>query len=591
MNFEERDQNNNRPQKEDPINIGKPKLMDDLLSMENNNKKVLFLIQELEKYKKEKASLIHARKPMENKSFKENLFESLEKLLIQISYLEKKEIRQEKIDKLYQWYTRKKTSYFSIINIKHKSYYEKEEIPDKEITQNNSKVNSDEEVIHRTNLGVGKIIKDYKIKKVKVNTRKSIPNSKDDYKENLQFAKDSMINFNLQNSKSTFYTSKNSMNFYAKMSTRQTFFDKNNKENNNLVEDNIIPTKEVKASYSYLRPPYQFNILDLEKTIFNQKNKLLIEKRAQEEIKHALNDFGVKRALYKGRMNKINETKKVVDLYTSLQIEREKRKEENNINDIPPDISPHTSTNNSNIKTKFIQRSNSQYNTSVNNKVVANTIQNIESKYKIDNNINKEKEYSLSFKLSHSRSQENVLQNHKENFEIPMDSVYLYKSNDPIYQARLKNKTLLKVKEIDNPNKGYSAHYTPLSAFDIKNYNLMNLNKNNSLSCRSNNDTTANLNNTSYIYAKKNFANNKNNYLNLRKTIGSFKINEYHSLRKSVDNIRKKRKLDDSDTNVSSINKSSLYEAFSSPKEDSTFPQFFLPRSGSGLLSKPEGIY
>lgn len=578
MNFEDKEHNNNNPKKEGSINIEKPKLMDDLLLIENNNKKVLFLVQELEKYKKEKSSLIQTRRPMENKSFKENLFESLEKLLIQISYLEKKEIREEKIDKLYQWYNKKKISYFSIINIKHKSYYEKEEIPDKEIEPNDSKVINEEEVSHRTNLGAAKLIKEYKIKKVKVSTRQSMPNVKDDYKENNQFAKDSMINFNLRNSASTFYTSKNSMNFYTKMSTRQTFFDKNNKENNNLLEDNIIPTKEVKASYSYLRPPYQFNILDLEKTIFNQKNKLLIEKRAQEEIKQALNDFGVKRALYKGRMNKINETKKVVDLYKSLQIEREKIKEEN---DIPPDISPqspHSSTSNS-IKVK-----------SYNHKVVANKIQNIENKNKIDNNINKEKEYSLSFKLSHSRSQENVLLNHKENHEIPMDSVYLYKSNDPIYQARLKNKTLLKVKEIDSVNKGYSAHYTPLSAFDIKNYNLLNLNTKNSLSCKSSNGKTASLNNSSYTYAKKNFADNKNNYLNLRKTIGSFKINEYHSLRKSVDNIRKKRKLDDSDTNISSINKSSLYEAFSSPGGGSSFPQFFLPRSGSGLLSKPEGI-
>ena len=85
--------------------------------------------------------------------------------------------------------------------------------------------------------------------------------------------------------------------------------------------------KEIKSSYSYLRSKYEFDYLSVEQNILNEKNKNIIEKRNQEEIKKAMMDYGLKKSLYEGNANKKFEMKHILKSY-KIKLEEMKKKEE-----------------------------------------------------------------------------------------------------------------------------------------------------------------------------------------------------------------------------------------------------------------------
>lgn len=105
---------------------------------------------------------------------------------------------------------------------------------------------------------------------------------------------------------------------------------------------------------------------------------------------------------------------------------------------------------------------------------------------------------------------------------------------------------------------------------------------------------------TSSIYAKKNF--NNNDFLELRKTMNNFKINEFENLKKklnkSLNHSLSKSNIKDEDyiNGKNSINhedknmNKTLNNAFLNTIKDSFYPKLFLPKSGSGLLNIPETI-
>jgi hypothetical protein len=64
------------------------------------------------------------------------------------------------------------------------------------------------------------------------------------------------------------------------------------------VDNNLNPIdfkKEVKSSYSYNRPKYEFNSINYEKIIGNEKNKIIQEKRYLEEFNLMMKDYGKKK--------------------------------------------------------------------------------------------------------------------------------------------------------------------------------------------------------------------------------------------------------------------------------------------------------
>ena len=570
-----------------------------LLGYESNNKNLLYLITELQNYNKEVSSSINTHQSIDFKSFKEKIIGSLEKLLIEISDCKSSSIRKERIDNIYNWYIKKKTYYFSISSIKTKSYYEKGEVPDKELTiAENNKEDNEEEVEHRENFNVKGLLNEYKIKKIKIDPRKTIYAYKDnkrkeDTTKELSMNRDSMTTFNLQSSKSTFYSSKNSLSFYAKKTNpNQTFIERHEKEKQKEENKSISPIKEVKSSYSFNRPQYNFHLLNVEKTVMSVKNQMLNDKRTQEEIKHALNEFGNKRALFKGNLNKKNEIKQLVDYYTTKKPHTKKKDEFHPI--APKSLNRFSSSNilvqTNSLAQSQIKRSYSQYMTPLNKtkeKVLTKHPNNVLKRVYIDNDIENEKSYSIPMRLSLSQSREELMKHHRDNYEFPSDMMQMCRVQDPILKIRMEQKELLKVKEIDNYHPGYSVQYNPLSPYDLKNLNQYQSAKNTSPMNGQSKENT--LCNTGYNFAKNNFTKLKNDFLSLRKTIGSFHMNEYHNIRRSVDTMRKRNQNMNNNDSIS-INKSSLLNAFVSPRDEVNYPQCFLPRSGSGLLLKPDDL-
>ena len=66
-----------------------------------------------------------------------------------------------------------------------------------------------------------------------------------------------------------------------------------------MLQAKVNTKKEVKGSYSYVRPDYEFSKLVVEKEIIRAKNKEMKEKRNQEEMKIYLDEFGKSKAKYK----------------------------------------------------------------------------------------------------------------------------------------------------------------------------------------------------------------------------------------------------------------------------------------------------
>jgi hypothetical protein len=81
--------------------------------------------------------------------------------------------------------------------------------------------------------------------------------------------------------------------------------------------ESVLIDKEIKSSYSYYRPNMEFNILNAEKIIAENKNKFLKQKRSDEELNKNLRDFGRIRAQYKSNEEKKCELKKLVSIYTN----------------------------------------------------------------------------------------------------------------------------------------------------------------------------------------------------------------------------------------------------------------------------------
>ena len=100
----------------------------------------------------------------------------------------------------------------------------------------------------------------------------------------------------------------------------------NRKKVNYIVKD----IKEIKNSYSYNRPKYEFNQLQIEKKIIENKNRDLREKRNLENMKIALQEFGKKRALHKMNVEKkLDQMQLLNEYYQNINNKNEEQKLEN----------------------------------------------------------------------------------------------------------------------------------------------------------------------------------------------------------------------------------------------------------------------
>lgn len=171
--------------------------------------------------------------------------------------------------------------------------------------------------------------------------------------------------------------------------------------------------------------------------------------------------------------------------------------------------------------------------------------------------------------------------------------VGLYKQkflNDKICDLNDK-KDVRDFNSFDSHNDSESEYHN----FYISAYDFSNLKKIESFKSHSTNKQNDDLNKT--------FHENRNNYLNFRKTMSFWKKRDYEYLSnqiiKNFDNTAtniKTNKAPQSNANKGLLNKgknnikiikqNSLLKAMVNPIDESTYPQYFLPRTGSLLLRR-----
>ena len=335
-------------------------------NISENNKKLEEMLSDLEIFRDEykekiEKNIIDIKQDNSTNSTKLLIYNALEKNLIEISYIANKEIRKNRINSLYLWYKQRNKISDDLKKINVKSYKEKNEINDEDLMKikeeeaknqqiegdnsmnNNKKIffkkinNRNEDLINKKMLEEyqRKILsKSINEKKIKSRTRNNIQKDNNSDKKSEKNILSTTISTPTQDfwagDYSTFYSFKNGTNYSSLRKTQ----DKNMFNNTDLakggeVENNFFPkfnksgiyfpplNRETKFSYSYNRPPYDFNTMLIENGIKENKLKLISEKRSQEEIKEHLDKFGVKCAKYREEMNNKYELKSVINMYVN----------------------------------------------------------------------------------------------------------------------------------------------------------------------------------------------------------------------------------------------------------------------------------
>jgi len=255
-------------------------------------------------------------------------------------------------------------------------------------------------------------------------------------------------------------------------------------------------------------------------------------------------------------------------------------------------------------------------------KIKVNDIKNIDKNTK--NILEPEKITKIKFKLKLPKEK---IQSHliksfqKKSEKISSDAVGSLIHNDSLFKEKrifesicninmnnkLQDKSTIDNKSIysfsrDEDESSY--HNFCLSMYDLGNlkkiddnnrnmnryYGYSNLNKNNL------NDSKIHLNKLHRTYHLF-----KDNYLNLRRTMSDWKTNEYINLVNKIKNNKKgikEKDRDDRDNvcknnnfgfrNIRIKKSNSLLNAMVNPKDEFRYSQYFLPRSGSMLLSRIE---
>ena len=310
-----------------------------LTDVKNSNplKELGILCDEIIEFYEKKQQMIEGNYPIEEErtKFLYRLNEKTEQLLIEAIYMENKDNQNSKILKIYNWYLDKMKRHNDLKKISERTekewYQEDEEIEpikfEPETIQEMKK--------HRCFIGgfesAGKRLTSYKIKKIK-NAKGLNKISFQD--ENLNFYGKS-FGYNTM----TNFAPINNINIPSYVTNSQqstkygTFYNKGkSKQEINTGTDWFSRTgldfrKENKESYSFIRPPNEYEFLQLEKNIINEKHKQLAEKRNMEEITNGVLEHGFKKSFYKGSVNQKTEMKNMINKYKDL-LEVKRQEEE-----------------------------------------------------------------------------------------------------------------------------------------------------------------------------------------------------------------------------------------------------------------------
>ena len=302
------------------------------------------LCEEIIDFYQKKQTMLDEHFSIENErnKFLYQISQKTERLLIEAIYMENKENQKIKIRKIFNWYfenLKRNKDLRKITERTEKEWFQEEEVeppkpePDKleDIKKHRSFIGGFESAKKR--------LTEYNTKKIH-NSKKVNQISFQD--ENLNFYGKTFGYNTMTNFKSI--KDMNMPNYIAtsQQSTKYgTFYNKGkSKPEINTGTDWFSKTgldfkKEVKESYSYIRPPYEYEFLYLENKILQQKQKEIAEKKNVEEIEKGVLEHGFKKSFYKGAINEKTEMKEMIQKYKELlevkRIEEEKRKKEEEI--------------------------------------------------------------------------------------------------------------------------------------------------------------------------------------------------------------------------------------------------------------------
>lgn len=618
--------------------------------------------------------------------FKNLLYSLLGKNLIEIIYIIDKSYREEKIRKIFHWYKEQLKIFEDIRYINKKSYKDIESFDDGEyfkkkiekMIKNNEYLTEDdilkEQKTHRTQGPFDKkMLKDYKRVDIYNNPYYKKLNKKNKFihtkvsEESTKTLISPILKERLSppvlnhpiGDYSNFYSNTNGKNSF---SLKKTYINKNIQKPEGGKKDIVYPdlNKEIKSSYSFLRPEYDYSILRTEKTVNERKNKLIKEKRTEEEITENLDKFGKARAYFRENILKKYELKNIINMYVKIKkynynfmhsnknllkgnIKQELEDKRNSIlNDFIPikliprissrkELIPKKSQFEDNDNTQNYNRTLKRHNTSgdmkiskkfrrMGKKLILDEIKNINKETnEIKDNLS-DKIHIFNIKLKYpkylikNKLIKSKINNEYNNNRTPNDTIYKLLSEEPLFRQKMISDTICNItakmndkKFIKEPLEEESIYHNfCLSAYNWKNMKIIDKAKKHldkgvkilrHISPCSNNG-----NNRRALSENDTFNNYRNDYLNLRKTIGEWKKYECKQLLQKMSknntkekdeespNINKEKSSKNKDAFLYRINnkQQNLMNAILNPNEDNSFPSYYLPKSGSTLLSKIE---
>ena len=551
-------------------------LPENIIKMEKkiNNKKLNEMCDYLKKCKNEKKNkLLNKTTIIKDEKFKELFCNNLEVLIVQLLSCHKEETFKEKLNIIYNWFQKKLNEYNSIKNINEKSYdinindYKHFFIKKKKSLDFDEKIEDEKQ--HRSFIPNSNKLKEFNFKNIKLSQNNLVDKIKEiDENNDLKEYEKNKLKHQIK-----------SLN-QPQIKTIRKIVMYENLENKNK----IIPSSD----FSFITGT---KIID--KKIINEKNNDLSNKRNEEEINKNINEFGKKRALFKGNSNKKFEIKKLIKNYSNIikktkniSISKKNTKEIKN-SFIKNNKTKKINSYKESPKKKFIKQKSLQikrnfpilnsFNKSFNilPKVSLNNIQNINQKSKIifNNSLDngeeneEEKTFYLSFRLSKSKSLNNLFFFHKKNKQILNDTIFKYTTIDKLFKYRINYSKIINTPEISNSiqnsfsqnqfnlsNDKNKTLYNEMNKTTIK-YNLKNLKRNEIL--------------------KHNFSNSENDFLQIRKDMENINNNDYLKIRHKYNN---------------NINNNALKKAFLIPNIKLFYPLTFLPNNNGFnlLLNKPK---
>jgi hypothetical protein len=409
-------------------------------------------------------------------------------------------------------------------------------------------------------------------------------------------------------------------------SSEQSFFYMHNQDKSYFPKIN----RETKFSYSFNRPPYEYYSINVENKIINSKMKNAAEKRNAEEMGQKINIYGYQKAKLNENIINKYELKDVIKMYANsndfdsniLQKYKSKKKEEKKENE--KTIRYRFSNMNLNkIKKeksidfdKGFKKSQSCSNFIYNykeekQKMETDKVRNID--YNTNSIIEKNKEDIKVIKMKLKEPKETIKKkllnyHRKHNYnKMPNDVITDLFYQSGLYKQKILNNKLCdlstkKEGKILNSNESENDSDEENHNFYISMYDFNNLKKIESFKniSKPNNSTNYKPNDK----LNKTFYANRNNFLNFRKTMSYWKKKDFEKLSNKIKNAEDytnikttksfhtfhndidKGMLNKEKNNLKQKKQISLLKAMVNPNEESAYPQYFLPRSGSLLLKR-----